>query len=194
MQTTIRNIAEVRTGYTFRKASSPVSTGGLFGLQIGNIKESDIVDLSKLDAIEWQGKEAPPILKPGDVVLAAKGSHNKAAIFPDTQAPVVPSNQFLILSMKAEAPISAEFLCWYLNFHTTQSRLAEFQTGTKILSLSKKVFLEFEIALPAKAIQKKILGLSRLWQEERRATEALLENRKSMLNGVFKALLSGAVE
>lgn len=190
----IAGIAQVRSGYTFRKATSESDAGRLLGLQIGDIRETTVVDTSRLSAIEWHSEGRPPVLEPGDVVFAAKGSHNRAAVFRDEQSLVVPSNQFLVLTVQNNNLISPTFLCWTLNYKETQKRLVEYQTGTSIFSISKKALQAFAIAVPSRETQEKILHLNGLWEEERRLTEALLENGETMVQGMFQRLLNGGVE
>lgn len=190
----IGEIAEVRSGYTFRRATSETDASGLLGLHIGDIRETTVVDPSHLSAIEWQSEGRPPVLEPGDVVFAAKGSYNRAAVFRDEQSQVVPSNQFLVLRVRNSGGISPEFLCWTLNYKETQRQLAELQTGTSIFSISKKALQAFAVPLPAREVQEKILHLSALWEEERRLSEALIDNGETMVQGMFQWLLTGAVK
>ncbi|MBA1146667.1 restriction endonuclease subunit S [Ectothiorhodospiraceae bacterium WFHF3C12] len=190
----IGDIAEVRSGYTFRRATSESDANGLLGLHIGDIRETSVVDPSRLSAIEWQSEGRPPVLEPGDVVFAAKGSYNRAAVFRDEESQVVPSNQFLVLRVRNSGPISPEFLCWTLNYKETQRRLAELQSGTSIFSISKKALQIFTVSLPPRETQNKLLRLNALWEEERRLSEALIENGETMVQGMFQRLLTGAVE
>lgn len=186
----INDVAHIRTGYTFRKAEFPAEATALLGLQISDTRDTTVVDPSRLSAINWQGKGQPPILQPGDVVIAAKGSHNRAAIFLDREWSVVPSNQFLVLSVRDRAGLLPEFLCWVLNFATTQQRLTELQSGSGIPSISKQALQALTIPLPPLQTQQKILHINSLWEEEESLTRALLANRASQMQGLFQTLLS----
>ena len=190
----IKDVAAVRSGYTFRKTTSIPVNGDLLGLQIGDIRHSRVVDPSRLSAIELPDEGHPPMLERGDVVLAAKGSHNYAAVFHDAHRQVVPSNQFLVLSVLDTASVSPAFLCWLLNYKGTQQRLARYQAGSRMASINKKAFLDFAIPLPLPVTQDKILRLNRLGEEERRLTETLMANRETMLQGMIQQLLDGAVQ
>ncbi|PWG63365.1 restriction endonuclease subunit S [Sediminicurvatus halobius] len=188
----IGEIAQVRSGYTFRKATSESYASGLLGLQIRDVRDTTVVDPSRLSVIEWHSEGRPPVLEPGEVVFAAKGSYNRAAVFCDEKSQVVPSNQFLVLRVRNSGPISPEFLCWTLNYEDTQRRLAELQSGTSIFSINKKALRDFELSLPARQTQEKILRLNALWEKERRLSEALIENGETLVHGMFQRLLNGA--
>jgi len=189
----IQDIATVRTGYTFRKDHSKVTRSGLLGLQIGDIRESRVVQPSRLSSVDWHGSGSPHVLEPGDVVLAAKGDRNFAAIFTDRESMVLPSSQILILSVRDESTVIPSFLCWVLNFEPTQRSLAEHHTGSNIPTLSKKVLLDVTVPVPPIEVQEAVLRLQSLLDEERRLTAALLRNREELLHGVYQRLLNGEV-
>lgn len=188
----VNEIVEVRSGYTFRKATAEPEAGELLGLHIGDIRHASVIDPSQLAHIELQSSGRPTLLMAGDVVLAAKGSHNRAALFLDEHRQVVPSNQFLVLSIRNRQLTSPAFLCWMLNYENTQKKLAEYRTGTNIFSISKKALQSLELALPSIEAQEKILRMHDSWEEEQRLTEALTRNREAMLHGMFQQLLNGA--
>jgi hypothetical protein len=195
MQTAyLKDIAEVRTGYTFRKAVSLESSAHLLGLQIGDVRQTKVIDPSTLVPIQWEGKGDPPMLQPGEVVLVAKGDKNYAAIFLDHDHQVVPSSQFLVLSVKNTEKLSPEFLCWLLNYPDIQQKLTEFQVGTKMYSISKKTVQGLQIPLPNREVQEKLLRLESLFEKETRLIHALLRNREVMVHGMSKKLLFGEMK
>lgn len=168
-----------------------MAASGLLGLHIGDIRHSRVIEPSCLSPVAWHSSGSPPVLEPGEVVLAAKGERNLAAIFTDQSALVIPSSQFLILRVKNEREMLSSFLCWILNYESTQKRLTEFHTGTNIPSLSKKALLNVTIPLPPIETQRAVLHLQSLWEEEKQITEALIQNREKMLNGTYQRILNG---
>ena len=191
-QVRIQEIADVRTGYAYsRKQAGEAGGGDLLGLQINDVRFASVVDPTRLFPVYWEQVRKPPVLEPGEVVLAAKGNHNRAAIFLDHDQQVIPSTHFLILTVKDERHISPNFLCWVLNYRSTQNRLADIQTGTNIPSISKKALAMLEVPLPPIDIQERILRLHSLWEEERHLAEAMISNRETMLYGVFQKMLKG---
>ncbi|MGP9632080.1 restriction endonuclease subunit S [Halomonas sp. AOP43-A1-21] len=192
MQTAyLDEIAEIRTGYSFRKAAQPNTSSGLLGLQISDLRGMTVVDPSRLAFIEWPGRGSPPVLQQGDVVIAAKGSENYASVFLGKDQNIVPSSQLLILSAIDIERLSPAFLCWLLNYPETQHKLSELQAGTKIYSMSKKALQQLKVPIPDLDAQEKILHLSQLFEEEQRLTQALLNNREAMVYGLSKKLLYG---
>lgn len=190
----IRQVANIRTGYTFRELTSGKETSEVLGLHIRDIRDSKVVEPKRLSNIIWQGRSELPALQPGEVVFAAKGNNNRAALFLDQEHKVIPSNQFLVLSVRTTEYLSPGFLCWVLNYTPTQQRMAEFQSGTSMFSISKQALGALSIPLPSLEDQKKILHLDDLLERERLLTEALMDNRETQVQGVVQQLLSGAVE
>lgn len=194
MQRTVplKEVAAIRTGYTFRQAGDTGRDGELLGLQIGDVRDADVIETRSLRPVEWGRKEEPPVLVPGDVVFAAKGSYNRAVLYSDKHARVLPSNQFLILSVKNENLLSPEFLRWVLNYSSVQKRIAEYRTGTNISSVSKRSLGEVLVPLPDRSVQGRILALQAVSDEQKRLLENLQDNTETMLQGVVQELLSGA--
>lgn len=187
----IKDIASIRTGYSFRKGELQEGKKRALGLQISDLRENRIIHPENLSPIQWEGTGPSSLLKPGEVVLAAKGNHNRAAVYNDVNSEVVPSSQFLILTIAKTGQILPEFLCWTLNYSATQQKLTELQGGTSIPSISKSALSSLPIPLPPMATQEKILRVQSLWEEEQALIDALNINREKMLRGMFQKLIRG---
>lgn len=196
MLTQIANIAEVRTGYTFRTPREGAAGAPVHAVQIGDLRDVTVVQPGNLPLAQWEGAGEMPALKEGEVLLAAKGNHNRAALFDGPQAghPVVPSSQFLILTVKRAAQVLPAYLCWALNYPPTQKLIAEHRRGTSIASISKTALLQVPVPVPALGVQQQILRLQHLWDEERALYAALAQNRETMLTGMFSKLIHGESE
>lgn len=192
----IKDIAEIRTGYTFRRGEPRHGHYKLLGLHISDIRHSRLIDHEALHPILWDAKGLPPVLEPGEVVLAAKGNYNPAALYEGPQYRVVPSSQFLILTIKTRARerLSPAYLCWVLNYAPTQRRMTDTQTGTNIPSVSKRALGDIEMPVPSLAQQEKILQLQAIGDAQRDAMNALITNNENMLNGMFQQLINGVTK
>jgi len=192
MQTAYLNeVSEIRTGYSFRKAQSLQEETGLLGLQINDLRHMKVVDPSRLTAIEWPGRGDPPVLKSGEVVIAAKGNENYAAIYLGNERNIIPSSQLLVITVNNPHRVSPQFLCWLLNYPDIQQKLVELQTGSNIYSLSKKALQHLQVPIPTQETQEQLLRLARLYEEEERLTNDLLKNREVMVHALSKKLLYG---
>ena len=55
--------------------------------------------------------------------------------------------------------------------------------------LNAKLAKELELAIPDLSTQQKILHLNELWEKEQQLTQTLLNNRETMLQGMFQHIL-----
>ena len=195
------DIAEIRTGYTFReKVDEVTKEGNAHVAQIKDVRSAlETTNTSALRAhqlplIHWQGK-SKAYVDPGAVLLPARGTRGgyfrATFLAQDEQSslPVVVSSQFLIIT--PHEGVLPEFLCWSLNRPAMQYWLSEGagSQGSSIVMLNTKVARQLKLKIPALAIQQKIIHLNQLWEQEQQLTQALLKNRETMLHGMFQQLL-----
>ncbi len=114
------------------------------------------------------------LLKDGDVLFAAKGTKNFAAVFENHNKPSVASTSFFVLRA-TDKKVLPQYLAWFLNSHTTQIILKGQAIGTSISSISKQVLENLEIALPSIETQKSILQITKLRSKEK-ALKQIIEN------------------
>lgn len=194
-------LASVRSGYTFRERVDELASGGNAHVaQIKDVRSAwettsvATVQPGQLPLINWTGKEKS-FVRPGSVLLPARGS--KGGYFrasclvagQEPELPVVVSSQFLVLTPKQG--VLPEFLCWSLNRPEMQHWISEGAggQGTSLVMLNAKAAKALELQIPDLATQQKILHLNALWEKEQRLTRALLNNRETMLQGMFQHLL-----
>ncbi|MDF5159509.1 restriction endonuclease subunit S, partial [Vibrio parahaemolyticus] len=64
------------------------------------------------------------------------------------------------------------------------------QGSAMAVMLKTSIGNEIQLTIPSIERQKKILHLNQLWEKEQALTQALLTNRKTMLQGMFQQLLN----
>lgn len=106
------------------------------------------------------------LLKEGDVLFAAKGTKNFAAVFENHHEPSVASTSFFVLRLTNKMVLPA-YLAWFLNNHATQSILKGQALGSSIPSISKQVLENLEIPAPSVETQKAILHIAHLRNREK---------------------------
>ncbi|MDY7220292.1 restriction endonuclease subunit S [Denitrificimonas sp. JX-1] len=195
------DIADIRTGFTFREKVEEVSVGGNAHVaQIKDVRSAwETTHTARLHAhqlpmIKWEGKDKA-FASLGTVLLPSRGSKGgyfrASCLVPDqsSELPVVVSSQFLVITPKQG--ILPEFLCWSLNRPEMQHWISEGagSQGTSLVMLNAKLAKELELAIPDLSTQQKILHLNELWEKEQQLTQALLSNRETMLQGMFQHLL-----
>lgn len=125
-----------------------------------------------------EGISEKHLLKNGDVLFAAKGTKNFAAVFENHNEPSVASTSFFVIR-PADKKVLPQYLAWFLNNHTTQTLLKGQAIGTSIPSISKHVLENLEITVPGMETQKAILQITKLRNKEK-SLKQKIETLKDM--------------
>ncbi|EPY6978861.1 restriction endonuclease subunit S [Klebsiella oxytoca] len=180
-------IAGIRSGHTLRGAITPDPEGDVRLLQIKDLDQDWQFNDKALPTVVWEQRIAPPFLEQGEIVVAARGNRNLAVVYRG-QVPVVPTSQFLIVSLKRkESEIAPEYVCWLLNHPTIQQWFH--RSGTNIQLITKSALLDVAIPVPPAETQLQLIKLQRIWQKEDELINRLQENRHQLELGILQKLL-----
>lgn len=184
MKTTLKDITSIQTGF-FAK---PIAKGDVVYLQSRHFNENGLL----LDALkpDLNAFDIPQnhILQPNDILFAAKGSKNFAAVYEKHNQPAVASSSFFVIRLNVNGVIP-EFIAWFLNHPQTQTLLKAQARGTAMPSITKNVLGDMEVKVPSIEKQKTILAISELCQKEKQLKqqiEILRENK--IQQQIFKVL------
>jgi restriction endonuclease S subunit len=162
LKTLIKDIGQIRTGLFAR----PSGEGEIAYLQAKHFDEHGQLISAPHPDILAEDITDKHLLQTGDILFAAKGTKNFAAVFEVQQIPAVASTSFFVISLK-DKKILPEYLVWVLNSHPTQVQLKGQAIGTSIASISKAVLENLEITVPAIETQKAILQITKLRNKEK---------------------------
>jgi hypothetical protein len=188
MKTRLADIADVRTGFPFRKAVQPVQGGTLAVVQMKDIDESAGLNLAELLLIEDDPKRYEQhLLKVGDVLLQSRGSKFPAAVV-DKSVHGIAALGLMVIRPHAIVP---EYLKWVLNQPRTREALRGAAQGTYVPFLSRPNVEDTAIPVPAVDIQRRIVEIDRLRGQERRLASQLTELNNQFTDAlVWKAAMS----
>lgn len=162
MKTLIKSITNIQTGL-FAK---PAGVGEVVYLQSKNFDEYGQLHSELHPDLVADGISEKHLLKDGDVLFAAKGTKNFAAVFENHNEPSVASTSFFVIR-PTDNKVLPQFLAWFLNNHSTQTLLKGQAIGTSIPSISKQVLENLEITIPSIETQKAILQITQLRNREK---------------------------
>lgn len=162
MKTLIKDITHIQTGL-FAK---PSGLGELVYLQSKHFDEYGQLHAVLHPDLVSVGISEKHLLKDGDVLFAAKGTKNFAAVFENHNEPSVASTSFFVIR-PTDKKLLPQYLAWVLNSHSTQTLLKGQAIGTSIPSISKQVLENLEIAVPSIETQKAILQITKLRHKEK---------------------------
>lgn len=162
MKTLIKNITTIQTGL-FAK---PASIWEAAYLQVKDFDENGQLRSTLHPELQIADISEKHLLKQGDVLFAAKGSNNFAAVYDNANLPAVASTSFFVIRLTVKN-VLPEYLAWFLNNPSTQSLLKGQAMGTSMVSISKSVLEELEITVPGIESQKAILQITKLRLKEK---------------------------
>ncbi|UTW03061.1 restriction endonuclease subunit S [Amphritea atlantica] len=188
----LKQIATISAGYPFRGKILESAGTGVVAVQMKDVSEREGIQWSGCMETELTGKREPDWLKPGDILVAARGGHNYAALITDqllqagTRAVAAP--QFFIVRSKQDN-VLPEYLVWFLNQQPCQRYFEQNAEGSLTKSIRRTVAEEAPIAVPPLAKQQTIIGLARAVRQEQRIAEQLISNGERLQSSIAKDLL-----
>lgn len=180
MKTIVKNITNIQTGLFAKPIAigNPVKMGQVVVyLQSKHFDESGRLQMSLYPDLVADGIAEKHLLKPGDVLFAAKGKKNFAAVFEMHNRVAIASTSFFVIRL-TDKKVLPEYFAWFLNSPSTQTLLKTQAIGTSIASISKVVLEGLEITVPSIETQKAILQITKLHNKEKslkREIESLRE-------------------
>lgn len=162
MKILIKDITIIQTGL-FAK---PAGMGELVYLQAKHFDEYGQLHSVLHPDLVAEGISERHLLKDGDVLFAAKGTKNFAAVFENHNEPSVASTSFFVIR-STDKKVLPQYLAWFLNNHTTQALIKGQAIGTSIPSISKQVLENLKITIPNIETQQAILQINKLRNKEK---------------------------
>ncbi len=187
MKALFKHIAKIQTG-TFAKT---VHEGEIVYLQAKHFNELGQLSSVLRPDLNADNHTEKHLLRPGDVLFAAKGTKNFASWYENKNQAAVASTSFFVIRLQENFSdkILPEFLVWFLNNPTSQKYLKGRAIGTSIVSISKSVLEELEVPIPDLQTQKTILKIIHLRNSEKKIKlqiETLREKQiqQLIINGI----------
>lgn len=168
LKTTLSHIASIQTG-VFAK---PVADGEIVYLQARYFDESGQLNGLAHPDLKANDINEKHVLKPGDVLFAAKGSKNFASVIKEHNPPSVASTSFFVIRLK-DHKVLPEYLAWFMNNAGTQQFLKSTALGSSMASISKGVLENLEILAPDLQTQHSILNITSLRKREKQLRQQI---------------------
>lgn len=176
MKTLIKDITSIQTGLFAR----PSDKGQVVYLQSKHFDENGKLQVELHPDLLAADISENHLLKHGDVLFAAKGTKNFAAVYESQNPPAVASTSFFVLR-PTNNKILPDYLSWFLNNPETQIVIKDKARGTAIPSIRKTVLEDLEISIPSIDKQRMVIQLSTLVRKENEIRMAILQQRKQLI-------------
>lgn len=181
----LAEIADIRQGYSVRKAVKPVP-GGTHGiLQLRDFNDARTnVDVPGMVRFSPGPVAAVNELQAGDVIFLAKGARNFAFAPPALPPHTLAANYFFIIRSEKHKALP-EYIVWFLNRPETHDHLVRYSGGGVHMPVIRKgILASLEVPMPPITVQRTITGLDALVQHEQALHRALTEKRKAICDAI----------
>lgn len=163
METKLKNIAEIYTGFTQRPSdpNKPVDTFDFKTIQIKDLpRDQVVISEGQWSGLEWIYDSKPQFLLHNSIVIVARGEP-RAYVFKGSEIDrVAVSNQFIVVNLET-SQIKPEFLVWYFNHSQAMRSYFEMNSrGSMLMMLSILTLKEAPIVIPTLDQQIEILGIA----------------------------------
>lgn len=162
MDVRLADVAELRTGYSFRGKVVDDPAGGLAVVQmkdvgdIGHFKPEDCIRITEEPAHRRH------LLQPGDLLLQARGSMFPAVV---VEVPFHGIAAFGLHVLHPSDKVLPEYLVWALNHPMLQAVMSGMAKGSSVPFLSKSSLADLQVPIPSLEAQRRIVGVAKLERE-----------------------------
>jgi len=180
VNTQLAEIAEIRTGYSFRGRLEPHLAGTVAVIQMKDIDRSNLLRTEAIARILAPKDFEKHLVHKGDLLFRCRGqSYSAALVEYDLDHAIVASPMMLI--RPHGQLIEPAYLRWFLNQASTHNGLASIAAGTAVKIISKTALEKLDIPIPPIERQRRIAALGELAQQEAKLTAELAELRQKLL-------------
>lgn len=150
-----QELGTVATIFRGKSVNRKDANGSIGVVNISNIGEYEI-DYSSLDHLEEEERKITNyILQTGDLLIPARGTAIRIAIFEEQPYPCIASSNVIVIRATDES-LSTTFLKLFFDSPLGRKMLVTRQQGTAVMNISYKELNNIEIPLPSIEEQKSI--------------------------------------
>ena len=179
MKLNLSDIASLASGLYLKPG---ISANAMY-LQTVSFNEFGKLDNKMKPTVNVEGRAEKHLLQEGDVLFAAKGTHDLACVYHSEYGLAVASSTFIVLRIKPDfkSVILPEYLAWYLSVAPEFGRNSQKQLGTTVSSVSIKKLSKLAVKIPKIEKQHLIIRVKKLHQQETEIMRSLEHLRNEMV-------------
>lgn len=169
----LKGLADVLSG-VYEK---PDPEGEVACLQTKDCADAVVVKLAS--RVRLTTRVQKNLLRPGDVLFAAKGVNYLSVVFREPDLAVA-STSFFVIRPKSPA-VTPEFLCWFLRHPSVMAYFKAHQAGSATPLIHKPAVENLVVPVPPLEQQQRIVELARLSRRARELQLQLIEKRETLM-------------
>lgn len=191
----LKQLVSISAGYPFRGRIDEKADSAVLAVQMKDVSPRHGIHWPSCTRTELNGRREPDWLRPGDILVIARGSHNYAVMVgngvdhADFQAVAAPN--FFVLSTKRQEVIP-EYLTWFLNQSPCQRYFGQNAEGTLTKSIRRTILEDLPIVVPALSQQHAIVAMANTLRQEQQLAEHLVRSGENMMNTIAENLMTNS--
>lgn len=174
----LRDIAEIRMGYTFRGSLKDASRGNTAIIQMKDASADGILQTDAFARTQLAQLSEHYYLRPGDLIFRSRGLQNTTVMIEQALERTICIAPLMFIRIRAQQELLPAYLHWYINLASTQSRMSAYARGTTIRMIPAESMEALEIVLPSLERQHKIVAATELHQQILALEAKLAEKRQ----------------
>jgi hypothetical protein len=190
MKVILKNIADVRAGYSFRTRLEAMETGSVAVIQMKDLTSANQVCCDELVKVDMETPKEHHLVRPGDLIFRSRGLTSNSALLVDDPGFAVLAAPLLRIRVTSTT-VLPEYLNWYISQLPAQSYLTSCSEGTALKMISKQSLEKLEVFVPSIARQRLVVEMASLAAEEQRLMKLLTEKRNHYISATLLNLAQG---
>jgi|SRR5579863_6092149 len=184
MMTPLGTVAEVSTGYPFRKKVETEEGGDIVLVQIKDLGGAEGVKVSGSVVLRnHQGKYERYLLRTGDLLFQSRGLRYPIAMVGPGIRGIAAAGLHVIRPIPGR--VLAPYLAWWLSHPKSQVKIRDdLARGTYIPFVSKRDLEGFLVPVPSLEVQRRIVEVDKLRAGEKHLRQRLGELTQQLVDGV----------
>lgn len=174
----LRDIAEIRMGYTFRGSLKEASSGNTAIIQMKDASPDGILQTESFARTELSQLSEHYFLRPGDLIFRSRGLQNTTAMIEQELERTICIAPLMFIRLLPQTPVLPGYLHWYINLASTQAKMSAYARGTTIRMIPAESMEGLEIILPSLERQHKIVAATELNRQIQALEARLAEKRQ----------------
>ena len=183
MLKTLKDIARVQMGLSFRSRIEPEADGTVAVIQMRDLTEDNKLSQRNLIAVKMNGLNGRHLVKRNDLIFRSRGQTTTAAIVDTEIGSAIVAAPLLRIRVTSKR-VLPEYLCWFVNQASAQAFLHSRATGTAMTVIGKSALDNLQVPLPGLATQERIVALADLSNQEQRLMRELAAKKEKLVNGI----------
>ncbi|RJQ14650.1 MAG: hypothetical protein C4560_11790 [Nitrospiraceae bacterium] len=184
MKLKIKDIADIRIGYQFRKKIKTEPDGSHAVIQMRDFDDYNNLNYRELMRVRLAELSDKYLVNKNDVLFLSRGHSNFAFTITNSLENTIAASYFFILKVNSDK-VLPEYLAWGINQTPAQKLLHNIaRQGTHMPLVPMSAFEYLEVHVPDIKTQKSIVELNRLLNRENELLRKLQEKRSLLIGSL----------